>query len=533
VRVLLSVQRASFLKNFDSVVRLLAERGHEVLISIAQPSSVVPGQESLIAELTALPRVTIEEALPLREEHQRGIARGLRGTLDYFTFLEPRFPESYRTAWEPRAARPARLVGRSRLARRALTPLLGAAESSVQPSPGLVEFLRERRPDVLLITPHSFPRSTQPDLLRAARALEIPTGVCVHSWDNLSSKARIRLRPDRLFVWNELQRREAVELHGLPESLVAVTGAQAFDAWFDWQPRPREEFCARIGLDPAEPIVLYACSAPWMGRIEAHFLGPWIEALRAAGGQLASAGILIRPHPKRFESLPQGLPQVAVWPAGPELPGGRATRADYFDSLYHCSALVGVNTSAMIEAAILRKPVLTLSLPEFTEEHDHTLHFRYLQEVAGGVLTTARDLDEHVEQLAGVLADPEPAARQADAFTRVFVRPYGLDVAATPRFADEVERLAAERPAPEHAGPQALAVRGLLLAGAGGYFTLRGAWRAAKTVAGRRAPGTDSPPPAAATPELAAPDAPDGGPNGSGRAETESGRSPARTGRAG
>jgi hypothetical protein len=485
VRVLFSVQRAGFLKNFDPVVRLLADRGHEVRIAIAQPDAFVPGQSDLLDELSALPAVEVEGTPPLAHEHLRALARGLRGVLDYFTFLDPRYPESYRRAWEPRTARPARLLGRSplgriRLGRRALTRVLTTAEASLPPSKELVRFLQERDPDVLLLTPHSFPGSMQPDLLRAAKALGIPSVVCIHSWDNLSSKARIRLQPDRVFLWNEIQRREAIELHGLPDRIVQVTGAQAFDPWFDWQARPRDEFCARVGLDPAQPFVLYACSAPWLGRVETDFLVPWIDAIRAADEPLRSAGVLVRPHPKRAEPLPTGLPNVTVWPAGPQLPAAQETRADYFDSLYHCAALVGVNTSAMIEAAILGKPVLTLSLSEFADEQEHTLHFRYLDEASGGLLTTAFSLGEHLDQLAAAIADPESAARRGEAFTRAFVRPYGLGVPATPRFVDEIERVAVPRPAPVRAGVQHWPARAAVVGSAGAYLGTRALWRAAK-----------------------------------------------------
>ena len=41
-----------------------------------------------------------------------------------------------------------------------------------------------------------------------------------------------------------------------PERVV-VTGAQCYDEWFDWTPTPRAEFCARVGLDPERPYVLY------------------------------------------------------------------------------------------------------------------------------------------------------------------------------------------------------------------------------------------------------------------------------------
>jgi len=537
VRVLFSLQRAPFLKNFDSVVRLLADRGHSVHVVIEQPAPPLGGEQALLDELAAVPGVTVEYAAAPAGERMPETVRHLRATLDYFAYLDPRFPPSYRRAWEVRTARPARIVGRSPLARRALAPLLEALEASAPPSSELVRFLRERDPQVLLLSPHVFPRSHQPELLNAAKALGIPAAVCVHSWDNLTSKGKIRLLPDRVFVWNELQRREAVAYHGLPAELVMVTGAQAYDWWFERKARPREEFCKRIGLDPGQPIVLYACSAPWSGRAEAEFVLPWIDAIRSAGGRLETVGILVRPHPKRAEAWSQisqdRYPNVAVWPREPELPGALATRADYFDSIFHSAALVGANTSAMIEAAILRKPVLTLSLPQFAEEQTETIHFRYLNEVAGGLLVTAATLEEHVDQLARALEDPESAARRADAFTEIFVRPNGRGAAATPRFADEVERLAALQPEPLRATPRARLFRGVLLAGTGAYLTARAGWRVAKRAARPRVPGTGWPGRGATTAGSVAQGAPSGRRSAAGRAGKGSVRSRARTGRAG
>ena len=36
---------------------------------------------------------------------------------------------------------------------------------------------------------------------------------------------------------------------------------------------------------------------------------------------------------------------------------GGVARADYFDSIYHCDGVVGVNTSAMVESGIIGRPV--------------------------------------------------------------------------------------------------------------------------------------------------------------------------------
>jgi hypothetical protein len=84
----------------------------------------------------------------------------------------------------------------------------------------------------------------------------------------------------------------------------------------------------------------------------------------------------------------------------------RPARADYFDSLYHSAAVAGLNTSAFIEAGILGRPVHTILLPEWYESQMGTVHFRYLFEAGGGLLTSATSYDEH-------LAQPGPGARAA------------------------------------------------------------------------------------------------------------------------
>jgi hypothetical protein len=54
------------------------------------------------------------------------------------------------------------------------------------------------------------------------------------------------------------------------------------------------------------------------------------------------------------------------------------------------------------------------------------------------MLIAATSFDQHLEQLARSLAD---ASTERRPFIQAFVRPLGLNVAATPRFVDEVESL--------------------------------------------------------------------------------------------
>ena len=104
-------------------------------------------------------------------------------------------------------------------------------EALIPPDPGIMQFMTAHRPDVLLVTPLVSFGGLQSDFVKAARALGIPSACPVFSWDNLSNKGMMHERPDRTFVWNELQRQEAIELHGVDAGTVVATGAPRFDSF--------------------------------------------------------------------------------------------------------------------------------------------------------------------------------------------------------------------------------------------------------------------------------------------------------------
>ena len=92
--------------------------------------------------------------------------------------------------------------------------------------------------------------------------------------------------PDRVFVWNEFQAREAVDLHGLEYERIVVTGAQLFDTWFARSPSTsRQEFLASAGLPPGSPFVLYVGSSRNIAPAgcEIAFVLRWLRELRAGG----------------------------------------------------------------------------------------------------------------------------------------------------------------------------------------------------------------------------------------------------------
>jgi hypothetical protein len=331
---------------------------------------------------------------------------------------------------------------------------LARLEDAIPASGRINRYLRDQAPDVVLVTA-VVKKPSQIEFLKSARRLRIPSGICVASWDNLTNKGLLKFVPERVFVWNEVQRREAIELHGVPANRVSPTGAQLFDQWFERRPSvPHEEFVRKVGLDPGRPYVVYVASSAFITQSggEIEFVSRWIEALRASDDErLRWLGILIRPHPgvpRRWHDADLSrFGNAVVWPSEGAHPTSEEMRAGFFDTIAHSAGVIGINTTAMIEAAIIGKSVLTILAPEFAQET--TLHFHYLLEQNGGFLYVASTLDEHAAQLARVLDEDGAGSERRQRFVESFVRPYGLDRPATPIFADAVEELAT-LPVEEH-----------------------------------------------------------------------------------
>ena len=92
----------------------------------------------------------------------------------------------------------------------------------------------------------------------------------------------------------------------------------------------------------------------------------------------------------------------------------------------------------------------TVLEPEFEDNQLGTVHYHYLTNTAGGLLTVGRGFDEHLQKLDATLARPRQDVVKP--FIRAFVRPHGLEVAATPLFVEQVEAMAHLQVAPRHAG---------------------------------------------------------------------------------
>jgi hypothetical protein len=343
--------------------------------------------------------------------------------------------------WRAAVERHPSLRRRWRLVQRGL----GAAERLIPPDRYFELYLKAEQADLLLVTPLVDFNSYQADYIKAAHRLGVPAVFVPFSWDNLTNRGLICEAPDRVLVWNAHQQQEAVALHGMPEERVVITGAPRFDAFMALTPSSeRTAFCASIALDPGRPFLLYTCSSKFVAPREVEFVRSWISALRHSPDPLVQGcGVLVRPHPAHKEQWTDdalaGLPGVALWGEKGEMNADQGL----YDSLYHAAAIAGLNTSAMIEAAIVGRAVFIVSAPEFAGGQAETMHFSYLLAEHGGPAVAAESLPEHVAQIADGLRDTAGTVERSRRFVASFVRPRGLDRPATDVVVEELEQIAA------------------------------------------------------------------------------------------
>jgi hypothetical protein len=466
MRILFVLNRLAHVRHFDRAVRLLADRGHEITLASQDDDLELRGV------LAGHPRIRAIAAARNRGDDWSAAATMLRRTRDYIRYLHPRYASARllrHRAFEKMAGAVSDkadalgpewselLLRMPKPEQKRIDALLAKLETAIPCDPDIEAFLADQRPDALVLSPMVGVGFTQADFVKSARALGIPSAMLVFSWDNLTNKGLIHEIPDRVLVWNDVQVQEAVKLHKCPRERVVVTGAPRFDEFFEMKPvTTREEFCDLAGLDPARPIVTYLCSSKFVAAREQAFVGQWIKALRQSGDLgLRSCSLIIRPHPAGEKGWHGSDAADRRWPrVGEKATVSRPFGEDaavvmnspmqnadvvLYDTVHHSAAVVGLNTSAEIEAAIVGRPVFTI-LDSNAGGQEGTLHFHYLLRPHGHV-ELARDFDEHCGQLSTALAGPGEPGRTTG-FVHRFLRPLGLDAPVAPIVAEAIEALA-------------------------------------------------------------------------------------------
>jgi hypothetical protein len=487
MKILMVMQHVNFFRNLDTVVRELHARGHDIALlhgtklddpqtqaKLAQKRSTKKmvftgrGLQSLQADVSGVQVGYRPEPI---ESWQQILKLG-RGVMNRGIYMRSWHPSPERVTEGLEKELPADLRRRVRsplwkaiLSRRVALRAWRLVELASPPSQTVVEALTAVAPDLVLVSPGIWPKNPiETDYLRAARALGIPTIGYVNSWDNLTSKGTVHVLPDVFVVWNEPIAQEAVELHDVPLGTVRITGAPHLDRFFEMRPaETREQLAARMGCPDARPYVVFLCSSRTLMTDETPLVTAVAEALRRrfAGNPPT---LVVRPHPTNAEPWEQyAHPGAVVYPKNGDQADTAESWQAYFDQLKMSVCVIGLNTTAFLEAVVADCPCLTLVTDEYYAAQGRTGHFRHL--LKGDFLEVSRDLDEVADRVARIVGGADEKRDGRREFVRWFIRPCGMEQSASVVVADVIESLLGPGAAPA-AGRRPL-VPGLTLASEG------------------------------------------------------------------
>lgn len=445
---------------YKSTIKALCKRGHEVVLLAAKPVDEDTAQQLEIIK-TAYPKFSYGKShfrtgdWYWKLRHKRALANYWHiSRLASAGYVDRFYSErllKYFPAWLYPLVYFDYLNVKFLLRTDFLRRYLDKVEASAPPDEEIVAQLKEIKPDIVIVTNGNVPCSTPDyDYMGAAKHLGIPSVLFSVSWDALETKGYIQRTPDKMFLWNVIQKRTAVLQHGIPPDRVETIGAPFYDdfcAYADLiksDPKSynpdREAFCAKYGLDPKRPFLIYMSSTPYSGDVALlsdirKYLDEHIDP------RMKNIQILARPHPAvhRFFKGVARPPDLAV--QNGEVPRTEDAVKFFYETIHHSMGVVGICTSGLFLAFIADKPVITVIDDRFKRIQKNSPHWRQL--VEENVIEVAEGKDGFLKIVLKLLNGGDDKKGIRADFVKKYIRPLGKP--AGEAFADAAEKLILEK----------------------------------------------------------------------------------------
>jgi len=260
-------------------------------------------------------------------------------------------------------------------------------------------------------------------LLRTARRRRVFSMAIDPSWDNFTNKLVPVRQVDRLVVWNDIMKQQAMSLHGYHADMIRVAGAPQFDPHFRPQSRtPRAEFFRRIGADPARKLIALTTTPRSLYSHHDYVLRALVPAIH--GGALDGAQILVRLHPRDdVDSYREfaGIADVIIekpFRDTVKVADGLAidvmpeNQRHLGDTMCYANVVVNVASTIAIEACIFDTPVVNICFdgpgetPYVKSARRYYSFTHYVNITDRGAVRVAQSPEEMVAMVARYLADP-------------------------------------------------------------------------------------------------------------------------------
>lgn len=295
-------------------------------------------------------------------------------------------------------------------------------------------YLMINKPDIIYSSPVNLRFSDSTEILKSGKKLGIPLVYSVLSWDNLTTKGLFHVKPNKLLVWNEEHYKEAISVHGLNKKQLAIIGSPFFDKWFDANP------ISPSFHKPSHPYILYLGSSGNIAKDESWVverLSKFIEMSDLP--QIKELRILVKPHPANFKPFERlsNFPAIKLWPNNSNLPETNEARTSFYNAVKGSIFCLGINTSAMIDVAIMKKLCFALMLQKYVSTQQNAMHFQHLLNYNAVIsVESIEELFNAYLENINELSSMNSCAQNA--FVSKFIRPRGLSRSAGANAADVI-----------------------------------------------------------------------------------------------
>ena len=284
-----------------------------------------------------------------------------------------------------------------------------------------MEALFDRYRPVLVVAANPGLVFSEVPLLRTARRRGVRSMAIDSSWDNYTNKLIPVRQVDRLVVWNEIMKKQAVSLHGYSPDAIRVAGAPQFDLHFRVR-ASRPEFFTRVGADPSRKLIALTTTPRSLYTHHDHVLRALVAAMN--DGRLQNAQVLVRLHPRdeveayrEFTNTPHVIIEKPFRDSvkvadGLAIDVTAENQRHLGDTLCHADVVVNVASTISVEACIFDTPVVNICFdgPEpspFVKSATRYYSFTHYKNItARNAVRVAKSPAELVDAVAAYLAQP-------------------------------------------------------------------------------------------------------------------------------
>jgi len=241
------------------------------------------------------------------------------------------------------------------------------------------EVFKKYKPD-LIFSPTIFAVN---DLrfLKSARNNSVLSVGMIKSWDNLTSKDPLLLKPDWLIVHNEIVKEEALKLGHYPENKIFISGIPQFDVYSDPNfVEPKESFFKKMGLDSKKKLISFFAVGSYLAFHEREMIELLAKIVNSNKLKFP-AQFLVRLHPAftSDEDKLKSISNVVVDRPGKFIASTTAALRDgwefYLEDTRHLAStlkwsdvVINFGSTTLIESAIYDTPVILTSFDAIKEK---------------------------------------------------------------------------------------------------------------------------------------------------------------------